>query len=55
MRSRCGEDVAEKTKGLAVKKTVLLRVKRDFDFGKSYSLHSFLITQAGYVNRIDHV
>ena len=48
MRSCCGEDVAEKTKGLAVKKTVLLRVKRG-------SLHSFLITQARYVYRIDQV
>ena len=29
--------------------------RRHFDFGKSYSLHSFLITQARYVYRIDHV
>ena len=34
MRSFCGEDVAEKTKGLAVKDPVLLRVKRGSDSTK---------------------
>ena len=34
MRSRCAEDIAEKTKGLAVKNAVLLRVKRGSDSTK---------------------
>ena len=54
-----GEDWTQHFGPFSLLQSKLLEVKSlqrgHFDFGKSYFLHSFLISQVRYVYRIDHV